>query len=47
MSDRQELLKERIIRIQAQGEILRLQYEATVKELEELNTKETPIEKTE
>ena len=47
MSDRQELLKERIVRIQAQGEILRLQYEATVKELESLNAQEMPIEKTE
>ena len=44
MSDRQELLKERIIRIQAQGEILRLQYEATVKELESLNKEIEPME---
>ena len=40
MNERKELLQERMMRIQAQGQILQAQYEITKKELDEIEAKE-------
>ena len=44
MSDRKELLQERIARIEAQGQILKMQYESAVKELQEIQQAERLLE---
>lgn len=44
MSERKELLQERIARIEAQGQILKMQYDNAMKELQEIQQTERLLE---